>query len=468
MPFARILRSSALMGGAQVVVLAAGFVRAKAIALILGASGVGLIGIFNAFSGNVSSLAGWGLGTSGVRLIAGADADAKPAKVAAVRRMGWTLSLLGLTLGLLVFWPTARLTFASSEYATEMAIVALAVPCLIASSAWSAILQASGKISSLAKVQIAGALTGLLLGLPAIYFWGTLGIALSILLAAAVPAFVLWRTARSETAADSLAPVDGADLRQLVTLGGALMVVGWLGQLSAYVVRLAIVRQEGLDAAGYYQAAYAISGSLPGFIFAAMGADFLPRVAAAKDEREAKATTEHQIQAGLLMGTPLIVGLLSLGDWCVRLLYADGFAAALPLLNWMTWGVFLRLLAWPLAYWLLARGSNRTMIVIEGVSAVLMTVLAVALLGSFGLVGCAMGFAFGQGFYALLLILVARRRSGAWIGWSTLGWAALCAGICLVAQVFASQRPSGVWAFVPAGLSVVTAGGLYLRLLRRP
>ena len=64
MSFARILRSSALMGGAQIIVLAAAFVRAKAIALILGASGVGLIGIFNAFTGNVASFAGWGLGTS--------------------------------------------------------------------------------------------------------------------------------------------------------------------------------------------------------------------------------------------------------------------------------------------------------------------------------------------------------------------------------------------------------------------
>lgn len=468
MSFARILRSSALMGGAQVVVLASGFVRAKVIAIALGASGVGLIGLFNAFSGNISSFAGWGLGTSGVRLIAGANENDKPAKIAAVRRMGLLLSLLGLALGLLTFWPTARLTFDSSEYATEMAIVALAVPCLIASSAWSAILQASGKISSLAKVQMAGALTGLLLGLPAIFYWGSLGIALSILLAAAVPAFVLWRTARSESAAASVAQAEGADIRQLVKLGGALMVVGWLGQLSAYAVRLAIVRQEGLDAAGYYQAAYAISGSLPGFIFAAMGADFLPRVAAAKDEAEARVATEHQIQAGLLMGTPLVVVLLSLGDLCLRLLYADGFAAALPLLAWMTWGVFLRLFAWPMAFWLLARGSNRTMIVIEGLSALLMTVLAVALLGSFGLVGCAMGFAYGQALYAVLLVLVARRRSGAWIGARTWGWTILSAAVCVTAQAFAAARPSGLAAFVPAILSVAVAGFLYLRLLRRP
>ena len=162
MHFARILRSSALMGGAQVVVLAAGFVRAKVIALILGASGVGLIGIFNVFSGNVATFAAWGLGTSGVRLIAGASEEEKPTKIAAVRRMGWMLSLLGLALALALFWPVGLLTFDSAKYAAEMAIVALAVPCVIASSGWSAVLQASGKIASLAKVQVAASMATLI------------------------------------------------------------------------------------------------------------------------------------------------------------------------------------------------------------------------------------------------------------------------------------------------------------------
>jgi antigen flippase len=468
MSFARILRSSALMGGAQVVVLAAGFLRAKVIAVILGASGVGLIGIFNAFSGNVSAFAGWGLGTSGVRLIAGATAEEKPAKIAAVRRMGWTLSILGLVLALLIFWPVGLVTFNSAQYATEMAIVAMAVPCIIASTAWSAVLQASGKVASLAKVQIAGALTGLLLGLPAIYFWGTKGIAMSILLAAAVPALVLWRAARAEPAAETATLAVSVDIRQLVTLGGALMVVGWLGQLSAYLVRLAIVRQEGLEAAGYYQAAFAIAGSLPGFVFAAMGADFLPRVAAAKDETEARIISEHQIQAGLLMGTPLIVVLLSLGGFCVRVLYAEGFAPAEPLLGWMAWGIFVRLLAWPLAFWLLARGSSRTMIIIEGSSALLMTALAVGLLRSFGVIGCAIGFACGQVIYGGLLLLVSRRRSKAWVGSRTLVWTLLCAMLCLAAQGFATLGLAGPWPYLPAGLSIFIAACLSLRLIRTP
>ena len=467
MPFARILRSSALMGGAQVVVLAAGFVRAKAIALILGASGVGLIGLFNAFAGNVATFAGWGLGTSGVRLIAGSPEELKPSKIAAVRRMGWALSLLGLALGVLTFWPTTLLTFASAEYATEMAVVALAVPCVIASSAWSALLQASGRIASLAKVQIAGALAGLLLGLPAIYLWGTLGIALSILLAAAVPAVVLWRATRSEGAAGAVAKVEAADLRQLATLGGALMVVAWLGQLSAYLVRLAIVRQEGLEAAGYYQAAFAISGSLPGFVFAAMGADFFPRVAAAKDEAEARSLTEKQILAGLLLGVPLIVALLTLGELSIRLLYADTFDAAIPLLAWMAWGVFARLVAWPLGFWMMARRSPRAFIVVEGAACLISLVLPVVLMGRMGLVGTAVGFFWAAILYAFLLVCLLCRGSAMTPGAGTVKAVFLAALAVCACQWLGALSDHLYFGLLPTTLAAAGCFWCYRRIITK-
>jgi len=467
MPFARILRSSALMGGAQVVVLAAGFVRAKVIALVLGASGVGLVGLFNAFSGNVASFAGWGLGTSGVRLIAGSSDDAKAAKIAAVRRMGWSLSLLGLALALMLFWPVGTATFASSQYALEMAIVAAAVPCVIAASGWSAILQASGKIASLAKVQIAGAVAGLLIGLPAICLWGTVGIALSIFLAAAVPAAVLWRAARDASPGAAGVAVESADLRQLVKLGGALMVVGWLGQLSAYLVRLAIIRQEGLEAAGYYHAAYAISGSLPGFVFAAMGADFFPRVAAAKDEAEASHITEKQIQAGLLLGLPLIVALMTLGRLALRLLFAETFDAALPLLPWMAWGVFFRLIAWPLGFWLLARSSSQAVIMIEAVGAALACLLPFLLLGRYGLVAAGVAFAASCLLYGLILVLVFRIKSGAWLGGRTWAWAAMASATLWAAQGFARILPGQYEGFAPAALVATVCFWRYRQEIRK-
>lgn len=463
MSFARILRSSALMGGAQVVVLAAAFVRTKVIALVLGASGVGLVGIFNAFSGNLSSLAGWGLGTSGVRLIAGSSEETKSAKVAAVRRMGWILSLLGLALALMLFWPVGHVTFDSSEYALEMAIVACAVPCVIASSAWSAVLQASGKIASLAKVQIAGAVAGLLIGLPAIYFWGTPGIALSIFLAAAVPAAVLWRAARSECSAVGEANIVPSDLRQLVSLGGALMAVGWFGQLSAYLIRLAIVRQEGLDAAGYYQAAYAISGSLPGFVFAAMGADFFPRVAAAKDESEARHLTEKQIKAGLLLGVPLIMALLTLGKLTLHLLYANDFNSAIPLLAWMTWGVFLRLITWPLGFWLLARGSSLLVVWLEALGAVVATVVTVLLLPRFGLVSTSVAFVIAAAAYGAAIGLVFRLKSGGWFDRELHVWVIAAVAALAAGQHWASAQMGDYAGLIPVVLIGAVCAWRYRR-----
>ena len=467
MSFARILRSSALMGGAQVVVLAAAFVRAKVIAVILGASGVGLIGIFNAFSGNVASFAGWGLGTSGVRLIAGAPDEQKPAKVAAVRRLGWMLSLLGLGLALLLVWPVGSATFDSSQYAVEMAIVGCAVPCVIAASAWSAILQASGKVASLAKVQIAGAVAGLLLGLPSIWLWGTLGIALSILFAAAVPAFVLWRAAKAECRSSPELSARSEDLGRLVKLGGALMMVSWLGQLSAYLVRLAIVRQEGLDAAGYYQAAFAISGSLPGFVFAAMGADFLPRVAAAKDEEEARQITERQIKAGILLGLPLVMALLTLGKPCIRLLYATDFDAAIPLLTWMTWGVFLRLITWPIGFWLLARGSSRQVVGFEALGAVIAIVLPMALLPRFGLVSASAAFAIAAAIYGVAIGLAFRRKTGAWFSRVLHVWAIVAALVLATGQYWTFTQSGEYAGFLPVIAAGAACALLYLKEMRK-
>ena len=116
MAFARILRSSALMGGAQAVTLVMAFLRAKLIAVILGPTGIGLMGVFSAFNGNVSTVAGWGLGTSAVRIIAGADVDRRAQKTAAVRLLGIRLAWGGLMAVLLLVIPIGQLTFESQRY----------------------------------------------------------------------------------------------------------------------------------------------------------------------------------------------------------------------------------------------------------------------------------------------------------------------------------------------------------------
>jgi PST family polysaccharide transporter len=440
MAFARILKSSALMGFAQIVQLLAAFARAKLTALVLGPSGVGLVGLLTSFNGNLSALAGWGLGTSGVRSIASADAAEKPARVIAVRRLGCMLSLAGAGLVLVLAVPAGRWIVLGDEPAIlETLIAGLAVPCLVASGAWAAVLQAGGHLKPLAKAQVIGALVALVVGAPLIWCFGTKGLAAALALAAAVPAVMLWSASRRlEPAEQSVEP---AGLRPLLAMGGALMLAGFFAQASAYLVRLQLVDFGGLEAAGYYHAAFAVAGSLPGFVFVAMGADFFPRVAGAASEAEAAVHADHQVSAGLILGVPLLALLLAVGGPVLSLLYAKDFAPALPLLSWMVWGVFLRLISWPLGYWLLARGSSRAVIFVEGLSSTLMTALPLWLLPRLGLVGAAVSFAVGYVAYTAILLVIARRRSGSWLSMRTAAGAGLSIFVLGATQWAAASEP---------------------------
>src|SRR3954452_15023522 len=78
----QILKSSALVGGSQVLNIAIGIVRTKAMAILLGPSGFGLFGLYGSISDITQSVAGMGVNSSGVRQIAEAYASAKEESIA--------------------------------------------------------------------------------------------------------------------------------------------------------------------------------------------------------------------------------------------------------------------------------------------------------------------------------------------------------------------------------------------------
>ncbi|MCX8488079.1 MAG: oligosaccharide flippase family protein [Opitutales bacterium] len=472
MPFARILRSSALMGGAQAVTLAMAFLRSKLIAVLIGPAGIGLMGVFNAFNANVSTVAGWGLGTSAVRTVAGAAEADKERKVAAVRHFGRRLAWAGFIGVLILVLPVGYLTFKSQEYALELLIAGLAVPCVVATGMWTALLQAGGHIGSMARTQMASSVVGLLIGLPFIYFFGSVGIALSILLAAAATALVTWRAATKFSPPTSVDPATG-DIRELVHLGVALQIGATLGAISTYLVRVLILRSHGDDLAagladaGFYQAAFAVTGSLPGVIFSATSSDFYPRVAAAKDEDEARYITEKQIQASLLLATPILMGLLTMGPLAIRFLYAKGFEPAVPLLDWFVWAIYFFLMGWPLGFWLTARGSKRTVAIFQSLSYFLMVALGLVLIPLYGVKGAAAGYLGCGIIYAGILLAFTRRLSGHWISVRTFFWfgvVALTLGLSRWAVSFADGL---YWGAIPTALTAAICAFIYFRVITK-
>lgn len=450
------------MGGAQAVTLATAFLRSKLIAVLIGPSGIGLMGVLNAFNSNLATIAGWGIGTSAVRTVAGSLEAERDHKVAAVRLFGLRLAWAGFIGVLLAVLPVGYLTFNSQDFAEELLIAGLAVPCVVATCMWTALLQAGGHIVSIAKAQIASSILGLLLGLPFICFFGSVGIALSILLAASATAFVTWRSATKLCPVTSTEPSQG-DIRELVQLGIALQIGAILGAVSAYLVRLLIVRNHGDDLAagladaGYYQAAFAVTGSLPGVIFSATSSDFYPRVAAAKDEDEASLITEKQILASLLLAMPILMGLMTMGSLAIEVLYAEGFESAAPLLEWFVWAIFCFLVGWPLGLWVMARRTKRLVAISQSVLGLSGLALGAFLVPLFGVRGAAIAYFGSALIYAATLAALLRRDSGRWIGLKTVVWITACASILTVAKLSVSAANCIYWGIVPTALTAVVS-----------
>ena len=70
--YGTILKSSSIIGGSQAFGYIIGLVRTKFVAILLGPSGVGLVGIYNSIITLTAAVSGMGLGGSGVREISAA------------------------------------------------------------------------------------------------------------------------------------------------------------------------------------------------------------------------------------------------------------------------------------------------------------------------------------------------------------------------------------------------------------
>src|SRR4051812_5437178 len=121
--YRQILKSSALVGGSSAMNIIVCFARAKALALLLGPTGVGLSGLYSSIADLASTVAGMGVNSSGVRQIAVAISSDDTEQIArttiVLRRVSVILGLLGAFLLITFSVQISALTFGTSKYATS-------------------------------------------------------------------------------------------------------------------------------------------------------------------------------------------------------------------------------------------------------------------------------------------------------------------------------------------------------------
>ncbi|MBP1887311.1 O-antigen translocase [Sinorhizobium mexicanum] len=417
--YSQILKSTALIGGSSVINVLFSIIRNKAMALLLGPAGVGLIGLYSSIADIACALAGLGIQASGVRQIAEAvgsgDADRVARTAIVLRRTSLVLGLLGAVLLAALAYPIADFTFGGPGYAGGVALLSAAIFLRLLSDGQTALIQGMRDIASLARINILAAFFSTAISIPLIYLFGTSGIVPLLVAAAAATLATSWwhrRQIRLHTP-----PMSARQVREetaaLLKLGVVFMASGFLTLGAAYAIRLIVMRAEGIAGAGLYQAAWTLGGFYASFVLQAMGTDFYPRLTAvAQDDAECNRLVNEQAQISMLLAGPGLIATLTAAPLIMRLLYSPEFYAAVDLLRWICLGMMLRVIAWPMGFIVLAKGAKKAFFWTEVAATLVHVGLAWLLVRSFGPVGAGAAFFGLYVWHGLLIYTIVRHLSG--------------------------------------------------------
>jgi PST family polysaccharide transporter len=314
------------------------------------------------------------------------------------------------------------------------------------------------RVPDLARLGILGALSGTLVMIPLVYLLREDGVVPSLVAATAVATLASWWYSRKVGIQSS--PITKSKLGQetiaLLKLGFAFMASGLLTMGVAYIVRIIVLRRVGFEAAGLYQAAWALGGLYVGFILQAMGADFYPRLtAAAKNNSECNRMVNEQAHVSLLLAGPGVIATLTFAPLVIPLFYSTEFESAVALLRWICAGMALRVITWPMGFILLAKGDQTRFFLTELAWAFVHGGLAWTCVQSYGLNGAGVAFFGSYVFHGCVIYPTVRRLSG--FRWSRQNRRTGLLFVVMIASVF-----SGYYVLPSTAATIVGGLGLVL------
>ena len=413
------LKATSLFGGVQVYNIIITILKSKVVALLLGPGGMGIYGLLTSTTGLITSATNFGLATSAVKDIAGANASGDMKRVSRTitvfRRWVWVTGLLGMLvcLGLSSFW--SQLTFGNKDYTVAFSVLSLSLLFTQLSSGQIALLQGMRKYSFMAKSSVLGSSAGFLLTLPLYYFWGIDAIVPVIVLSSLASLVLSWYFSRKvQTEPVRLnwrETVEGG--KGMVKMGFFIALQGLLAVGAAYIVRLYIRSEGGVDEVGLYTAGFAIINTYVGLVFTAISSEYYPRLAGfCNDPDKFNQAVNQEIEISLLLLGPIILVFIVFANVAIALLYSNKFLGIDGMLYWAILGIFFKAPSWCLAFSFIAKGDTKAYFWSELTAIAYTTALNILFYRYGGLTGMGISFLACYLLYYIQMWLICRYRYG--------------------------------------------------------
>lgn len=371
--YKQIAKSTGIFAGSQGINMAAGIVRTKILALLLGPAGVGLVGLYQSVIDVVKSLAGLGLSFSTVKDIAQATSTNNETQltetITVTRKLVWWTSTVGAILMILFSDSISSFVFHNQSHTLSISLLSFCVFSGLISSGQMALLQGTRQLLSMAKASVYGTLVGLVVSIS-LYAWlGIDGIVPALMGISLISLFFSWFFTRSLRSMRVSMPFKAVWKKggAMIKLGLASMLSGLIATAVMMFIKTFILKEtQQEEVVGLYQAVWSLSTLYISALLSAMSTDYYPRLCSLESDSKAMVDfANKQTRFVMLVSTPLVVLVLLFTPVILTLFYTQSFLPATSLMLMQILGTFLKLVIWPVAFFLLAKGKGGLFLVSE-------------------------------------------------------------------------------------------------------
>ena len=380
--YRKIVKGTALFGGVQVFNILVSLIRGKLIAIILGPEGMGISSLLTSSTNMLQQFSSLGLNYSAVKDISYAKENGDQERLSLVihvlRRLLHLTSLIGSLISILFAEQLSLLAFGTTDYKWSFVGLSIMIYFTTLSNGELAILQGVRMLKQLAYSSIIGSLLGLMVGVPLYYYYGYDGI-VPAMIVLSLMTYLFNRYYANKVQHYHLKAnwdVTKTIGRTMLALGMILLVSGLLTTISNYLLNTFISNFGSLQDVGLYQAANSITNQYVGVVFAAMGADFFPRLSGvSKDNTKIRALVNQQSEIVMLIVAPLAILLIMTAPLMIRLLLSKEFLPLISVVRFMGIGLFFKAMAYPMGYISFAKGDKKFFFWFDGVTGNIMTLI---------------------------------------------------------------------------------------------
>lgn len=417
--YGHIVKYTGFLGMVQMLTMLVSVARNKLAAVLLGTVGVGLSSLYWNVVNFVNSASNLGISFSSVKEISECYGQGVPERVARqveiVRTWSVWTGVGGMLLCLICSPVISFLAFSDWSHTLPVCLLSPVVAFMSVTAGEVAVLKAVRRLKRVALVSILGAAATFFLTVPFYYVWGIRGIVPALLastlgvmaahLGLSLPVYP-WRV-RLRSRAYFRAGWS------LVRLGAPYILATLVNMGVGLGLSIFIAHAGSLSDVGLYGMGYNLVFTYAGVVFAAVDADYFPRLSSVtSDFRLMNLTVNRQIKVCVLLMAPFVVAFMLAMPLVVRVLYTSAFLPMTGMAVCASVHLFFKAMTLPVAYVSLAKGDALTYLCMEVAYDVFMSALVVAGYLCWGILGTGVALAVAGVLDWLMIYSVYGRRYG--------------------------------------------------------